>query len=417
MNLKITSIYIFSSILSAVVPFILLPILTRVFPPEVYGQIAMYMIFVSLSSAFIGLNTIGATERKYFETFCHDDLKTYNGNSFIVYFFSLLVYFLVISLLGDYFSSFLGIPLFWLYLAIINSACLFIINFRLGQWQIRLKAVKYGVVQISNALINMLISLFFVITLNLGGEGRVLGIISALLIVSIYSCYSIIKDELVIIKYKKIYLIDLIKYGVPLIPHVIAGIVVLSLDRVIINKELGLELTGIYMVAASLSGALSLIFHSINKAYTPWLFTNLEKNCIKIKKEIVKKTYIYFVFLIFLSIISFFLAPLVFEVIVGERYHKASDIISILVVGHVFLGMYLMVTNYIFYTKRTKLISIATIISSVVNILLLLFLVPIYELYGAALAFMISNCLLFIVTWIVSARVFKMPWVSIFYKN
>jgi O-antigen/teichoic acid export membrane protein len=74
------------------------------------------------------------------------------------------------------------------------------------------------------------------------------------------------------------------------------------------------------------------------------------------------------------------------------------------------LGMYFMVTNYIFYVKKTKYLSYVTISSGAINIALLLLFIPIYGIYGAALAFSIANLSQFLFTWLVSAKVCRMPW-------
>ncbi|EIQ9127591.1 polysaccharide biosynthesis protein, partial [Escherichia coli] len=45
--LKISSIYLFSNILNALIPFLLLPILTHNLTPNEYGQVAMFQTLIS----------------------------------------------------------------------------------------------------------------------------------------------------------------------------------------------------------------------------------------------------------------------------------------------------------------------------------------------------------------------------------
>jgi len=72
--------------------------------------------------------------------------------------------------------------------------------------------------------------------------------------------------------------------------------------------------------------------------------------------------------------------------------------------------MYFMVTNYIFYVKKTKYLSYVTISSGAINVVLLLLLIPHYGISGAAYAFMIANLIRFVGTWILSAKLYDMPW-------
>jgi O-antigen/teichoic acid export membrane protein len=409
--IKNSSIYVFSSIASAAIPFILLPILTRYLTPAEYGQIAMFTIFTSALAAIIGLSVHGAANRRYFdESVSTTELARFNGNCFFILLISTCVALFLLLFIDSLLADYLGIPTLWVYLGILSVFCSFILNIRLGQWQIRGKAKRYGILQISNALVVLLFSLLFVISMKLGPDGRIYGIVLTSIIIAVLAYFTLRNDKLVLFKYNREDIIYALSFGVPLIPHVLGGFLLLSIDRLVINKELGLEMTGIYMVAINLGGALNIIFNSINKAYSPWLFAQLKENDEKKKRDIVKKTYMYFVFLVFLAASSFLIAPPILKLIVGEKFHQAGDVLPLIVTGQIFMGMYFMVTNYIFYIKKTKYLSYVTIISGVINVTLLLALIPNYGIIGAALAFLIANILRFIGTWVVSAKVYTMPW-------
>ena len=61
-------IYLFSNILNAVVPFILLPILTRYLTPEEYGEVAIFQTLLGLLGAFVGMTFVGAANRKFYDS-------------------------------------------------------------------------------------------------------------------------------------------------------------------------------------------------------------------------------------------------------------------------------------------------------------------------------------------------------------
>lgn len=64
---KSTSVYFLANILNAVIPFLLLPILTRYLSVEEYGQIAMFQLLIGGLAGFVGLNTVGAAGRKFYD--------------------------------------------------------------------------------------------------------------------------------------------------------------------------------------------------------------------------------------------------------------------------------------------------------------------------------------------------------------
>ena len=81
-----------------------------------------------------------------------------------------------------------------------------------------------------------------------------------------------------------------------------------------------------------------------------------------------------------------------------------------LALGQALHGMYMMVTNYIFYSKRTGLLSLSTMTAGLVNVGLLMVLVSSMGLKGAAIAFAISMGIKFLLTWYVAHLRHPMPW-------
>ena len=100
--------------------------------------------------------------------------------------------------------------------------------------------------------------------------------------------------------------------------------------------------------------------------------------------------------------------------IAGQKYAQASEVIGWLALGQGFGGMYLMVTNYIFYSKRTGMLSVATISSGLINIALLYILVRNYGIKGAAIAFCMSMLIRFLLVWWIANRQHPMPWFTLF---
>ena len=187
-------------------------------------------------------------------------------------------------------------------------------------------------------------------------------------------------------------------------------LVLSSFDRFVLANEFGLAVAGIYMVAVQLGNTLNILFQSINKAYTPWLFENLKKDELSIKIKIVKNTYIYFLLLLVVALLGYFISPYILKLVVGEKFHQASTIIGLVIVGNIFSGMYLMVTNYLFYAKKTYPLTVITPISAILHIILMFYLIPSYGLHGAAFSFLIANFIRFILTWGCSVKLYKMPW-------
>jgi O-antigen/teichoic acid export membrane protein len=104
--------------------------------------------------------------------------------------------------------------------------------------------------------------------------------------------------------------------------------------------------------------------------------------------------------------------PIIY-IFLGKDFTTGMGIVAIIGLGFAFNGMYKMMVNYIFYSEKTQIISLITIVIAIINITLSIYLITDYGIYGAAYASAISFFLQFIITWIVSAIVYPMPWLKI----
>lgn len=416
--LKNSAVYLISNIFNAAIPFLLLPILTRYLTPDEYGLIAMFQVLVGGLAAFIGMNTVGAAARHYYEPKALRNIIDYNVACFYILFISLIVTLILVFLFESQISLMLSIPKDWLYLAIFFSFFSFVVNFRLSQWQVRKEAMKYGVLQVGQSFFNVILTLIFIVILDMSAKGRVDAQVLATSMFSFFSIILLFKDRLLIFKLPDVKCIkSAVNFGFPLMPHIFGAFLLTSVDRVIIKNQLGLSSSGVYLLAVQFSLVLSIVFDSINKAYVPWLYESLTKNDDVLKLKIVKNTYLYFSFLLIMVFLSFYISPPILNFIVGNGYEQASEIIAWLLLGQVFGGMYLMVTNYIFYSKETKLLSLITIVTGLLNIILLYWLIPIYNLSGAAYSYCISMMLRFLFVWFLANKKVNMPWLYFIYKR
>ncbi|EGQ8503441.1 oligosaccharide flippase family protein [Vibrio parahaemolyticus] len=409
---KNTYVYLFSNILNAAIPFILLPILTRYLSPDEYGQIAMFQTMLTGIAAFIGLNTVGAANRKFYDdNLSLNETRIFNGSCLQILIFTLFIAIVAVMVAEGFLSNFLSIPSEWLYLALLVSSCTFLINFRLGQWQVRKSAKKYGLLQVGNSVLNMSLTLILIVFYAEGAKGRIDALLYAGVMSATIAIFLLYKDQLVSLRIiNKGHIKEALNFGMPLVPHVFGAFLLTAADRFVINDRLGLADAGIYMVAVQVSMALTIVFDAINKAYVPWLFERLKRNDEKEKLVIVKNTYIYFLCVLSLAALSFFIGPAMITLVVGDEYQAAGRIIGWLCLGQVFGGMYLMVTNYIFYAKKTGRLSLVTIGSGLLNLLTMLVLVNYLGIEGAAISFALSKMIQFLLTWLLASKSTPMPW-------
>ena len=406
-----TATYLVANLINAAIPFALLPVLTRYMDPAEYGQVAMYQVLLTAMGGLLGLSVHGAAGVKYYDDdITHVEMSNFIGACFQILFATTVVLLLVAYVAKVELADWLGLQPEWILWAVFVSAASFVQQIRLAQWQVRGQALYFGAFQILSSVINAGLSLLLVVVLLQGAHGRIDAQNWTFLVLSLAALYFLAKDKLLSWSWRPEYIKEALRFGVPLIPHVLGLFLLGTVDRMVINKELGLAQAGIYMVAVQLTLAMPIVFSAINNAYVPWLYERLKRNDMAEKQQIVSITYTYFVVVLLLAGLAFIIGPWAVKVFAGPQYLEASAAIGWLALGQAFGGMYLMVTNYIFFSKRTGLLSLVTIGSGLLNLALLMVLVRAIGIQGAAIAFAGAMAIRFFLVWRVAQLRHPMPW-------
>ncbi len=407
--LKSASIYTVSNIVTSAIPLLLLPVLTRVLSPADYGVVAMFGILVSILATFTGLGAQGAIEIRYFERE-RINVPRYVASCLVILAVSTVLLLLCAYSFRNELESLTSVPKNWVWVAVLVATMQFVVLVRLSLWQVSKQAWKYGVMQIGQSGLNAGLSLWFVLAVGLGWEGRALGIVLASSIVMAIAAASLWRGGWIRSPISFEYMGNALRFGVPLIPHALGGLLIAAVDRIMVTNLLDVSQTGIYTVALQIGMILSLLTGSFNRAYAPWLFEHLRSLDDIQKIEVVRYTYLYFILVGGTALLLGLLAPVILDVLVGEAFRAGAEVVIYLASGFAFGGMYLMVTNYVFLAGATAQLAIITLTSGIVHLVATYLLIGNYGLAGAGYGFMISQAVLFLGTWYLAHRVWPMPW-------
>lgn len=406
---KNTFVYTGSSVINRAIPFFLLPIMTRYLTPNDYGIVATFNVLFAVMVIFVGLNMGGAITVNYFKL-KKEELIEYIGNVFIILFFNFLLIFVVVFFFRTYLSNVIKFPVKWILILTIVALFQSVFTINLGLWQVEQKSFPYGLFQISKTILNVILSLIFVVVLTWGWQGRLLGVVITSIVFVLLSIFVLFKRRYIKFSFNKKYIKDALFFGVPLIPHALGGCLMTSIDRIFINSMVGVDATGIYTVGYQVGTIVSSLTYSFLLAWTPFLYKKLNENNYSTKKKIVKFTYLYDACVLFFALALSFIAPYFLKFFVSDVFYSSYKYVLWISLGYAFQGMYFMVVDYIFYVKKTYILAWATFSSAVINIVLNYFFIKANGAIGAAQATTITFFVQFIIVWISSAKVYKMPW-------
>lgn len=407
--LKSSSIYTLSGIINSAIPFLFLPILTRILTPSEYGIIAMFQISVSIVLPLVGLNLEAAIARKYYDGE-NSKFSSFVGTSTLLGTASAIIIGFIFWFYSDSLSNLTQIPKEYIIFIVTLAYLRFLMLVLLAIFQVKLKALSYGLFQIIHSALSLSATLYLLFVVALTWEARIIGQLIAGFIIAIFSSIILLKNDYIKWTVTKKDINYAVSFGVPLIPHAIGSVGLIVIDRFFLTELIGIDATGIFTIAYQLGAIISIITISFNNAFVPWLFNNLNKNDVFLKRKIVKITYIYFIAIIFISISLIILFPLLLNIFIGQKFHSIDQFSYLIILGFAFQGMFFMVTNYLYYVKKTYLQSLISFGIIAIKIPLTYYAITNYGVAGAAWSFFITYTLFFLITWIISSRVFKMPW-------
>ena len=409
---KDSLVYILGDTLNKAALFLMLPILTRYLTPEDYGIISVFTVLVSVLAVFTGLNVHGAVNVNFFKQ-TKEELQIYIGNCIIILNISTFIVFIVITLFYPFILENLSISSNWLFIAVILAYGQFLTTINLILWIAEQKPKEYSIYQILQTITITVLTLILVIFFEMTWEGQLIAITIGTLFFSVMSFIFLIKRRYLSIVINKKYIVDALKFGIPLIPHALSGLMKTGADRIIIMSVLGATATGIYSVGYQVGMVIGVLVAAFNKAWAPYLFKVLSSSpTYNDKIKIVQFSYIYFILILMVAFLFTYISQLLIPFVLGNEFINSSELIVYFAAAFAFDGMYYMVTNYLFFVKKTHILAYVTFITALVHIGLLVFFIKFNGILGAAQAGLISYGLTFIFVWFLSNKYYPMPWLE-----
>lgn len=403
--------YVLFEAINKAMPFLLVPVLTHYLSPGEMGIIAEFTATLGILSIIIGLNVHGAINVAFFRL-SKCDLSIYVYNALLILLVTGGIALLISFMLKVFDISVSSFSFEWLQIAIFVSAMSFFTTINLVLWQSEMKPVAYGIYQTILTILNVSLSLWFVIVIDLGWEGRVLGQSISVIILGVFSIYMLYKRGYIKRDVRQKYLKDALKFGLPLVPHSLSLWAFMGFNIILISSSFGQDQAGIFSIAMQFSMILAVVNSSINRALQPVVFKYLNDITSAGKVVYVKYVYIGMIGLSILGVLFYYVAIFLFDLFVASEFSQAKQFIPYLVIAEIFNGMYFLVVKPIFYMNKNHRISISTFVSAIVHIVLSPILIQHFGVIGVAHSLVISTSLLFIMIWFQAQSVFPLPWLT-----
>ncbi len=404
------AIYAAGNVASAAIPFALLPLLTRVLAPAEFGHVVAFSLLATLCTPFAGLSIHGAVGVAWFNR-PREEMPDFVGAAITVGITSLaLTALTVAAVLAAAPSLASGFSPFWGAVAAATAGANILLQCRLSLWQSQQRPVANAGVQFIAAALNVGLSLIGVLVLGLGGEGRNGGIALATFLMALTAIMLLFWSREARWSLRRDDVKSLLLFGVPLIPHGLAGVVIGTADRWIVSAQLGAQTLGIYGAGAQLGMVMALLADAFIKAYTPWLYGRLASANSDDKYSIVGAIYVSIPAFLAVAAAVGVTLHLASGLLLGPQYRAATVVLPWFMLGGAFSGIYLCTTNLFFFSGRTSLLSVVTLASATAGTLLTWMLASAFGVEGAAMGYATTQGLLALLVNVVASQSFDLPW-------
>ncbi|MGE6167754.1 lipopolysaccharide biosynthesis protein [Aeromonas media] len=363
----------------SIIPLLMLPILTSHLTTDEFGTLALIdttilflvpLIMVGISSSFSinyhRLNTV--------------DYSNYVSNGFAIALISFIGLGILSLVFKNQLDSLIGLKGNFIYFLTLFAFLRVCSAATLAVLQTTQMLKKYASLIVLQSLLDVAISAVLLVGLSEGIWGRLIGVYSAFAISSLIGVLYL-KNMSYIAKVNFKYSSDIVRFGLPLIPHAIAGSVMAMADRFFISHFLGNEYVGGYVVAYQMAGLMLLFGTSVNQGWTPIYFNMMKYGQnIKIQQAKIALSAL----MLIVGIAVYYSKDLLFYLFVSEKFWFAKELFPFMLLGFIFQSLYFVYANYFFYIKETRIIAVFTVFGALINLILNYIFVKSYGVMGVA---------------------------------
>ena len=383
-------VYGFGGLISKIIPFIMVPIVTRLMPrTEYFGISDLFNTVVSFGSAFAIIGMYDATYRLFFEKEDEQFKKSVCSTALVFTFFTSIIVFIVIvagkKIIAQYFFGDRN----YFYVVYLSAVATLVgATNSIVSLPTRMQN-KRKIFLITNTIspiisyaisIPLLLSGYYVIALPVATI--ISGISMELIFITMNRKWFVLKyfDWKIL---KQLFVI-----AIPLFPNFLIYWIFNSCDKVMITNMLGVGDAGIYSVGAKLGSCSQLIYTAFAGGWQFFAFSTMkDENQVKVNSMIFE----------YLGIISYTVtlfvcawSYLIFRIFFTEQYINGYIVAPYLFLAPLLQMLFQVAGNQFLVVKKTwpnvLILSIGMILNMIINYTL----IPLLGIEGASIATLIG---------------------------
>jgi len=408
-EVKNTSIYTFSTFLTGIGSFLIVPLFWKKLTPADYGVIAITDIAGSIIVMFVGLSLDTSITRFYYD-WEENKRKRQIGSIWMMSWISHIVLGIpliyIISLASPIlFPEVTFYPFIFLGLLSQIFVCLTVVP--LATIRIKKLPVIYSIYSLAIFTSRMALNIYLVLIINKGLYGYFIGNIIA-------GIFNVIVGSLIMLKFAtpcfpRMEIKESLKFSLPMIPAKIISTTSVYLDKFILQQFASLEVLGIYAISSKFANLVLLLHSALKLSFVPFMVEAVSKGRNRGACDVARMSLFYLLPILTLGIMmSVYIREFV---IFANRleYFPIVKWVPWLIGPAIISTFYIYFTPGLFLSKKTDKLWIPRIIQLLAVLISGLLLIPKYELKGIVITQYISALFFFGVSFVLSDKYYPIP--------
>jgi len=383
---KSTVIYGVGQVLNRFIGFLLLPLFTAYLTPADYGLLAILGLISFVSTSVFSLGIGGAAGVCYYDGNSREQKEQTIWTSVFMLMGSTLLLCLCAALFSRQISwlAFQRTDHNVLVIMTLLSAGATILAMPLMLYlQFEEKAKLFITLTMISTLFSIGLSCFLVILLKRG----VLGMVESTLIASMVNlCLftSVVISQLRI-RVSGQRFRELLKFGMPLVPAFAMLFILQHANKYILQWFSGIEAVGVYNIGFNIGLAMSLLVSALQSAWLPYFMSFTERR--DEARILFGRILTYYVFGFgAISLLFFIYAKPIIMIMTQPAFYEAYKVVGLSAGACFISGVFYILLPGIYFAKDVRYVTVIQTISAGIAVVLNFVLIPMYGLFGAAMA-------------------------------
>lgn len=409
-RLKNTLIYFRQTLITTLVPFLVLLVLARYLTPGDFGSYALSQVYAVVATGLFTLGLQIGYERNYFEY--ADDRSALSALHNSVLGFILLSYSFVwlLTLLNiESVASIVGVDnKALLLIVLLGQSTDRIAHFYLTYYRNAEDARRYSRYMVSAAIINASVSLALVAQFEMGVLGMAIGYALSWFCVTCFMFVGVTRE--LSLRFDWEILKEALKISLPVTPRTLIVVMGTQSDKYILGLLGTLGGVGIYSIAYRISSVINSYMIALQNAYTPSLYKLLFSEQQSARAGLGSYLTLITYFSVLPAVVIAIFSSEIVWLLLPPEYAKAGNVLLVLALyfGIIFFGKIAGVQ--LIYAKKTGLTTLMAIVFAILNIVLNIPLIHYFGVLGAAFATLLTGSLYTLTGFLVAQKFCHLKW-------